>query len=225
MPETYLVTGANRGIGLEFAKQLSAQGHTVIGTTRSMADADDLKKVAAKVLELDHTDAESVARLKDSLEGTPVDVLINNGATGPRKADLPEVDCEGMVSEFDVNAVGPLRVIKAMLPNIKQSDRKVIVSVSSAMGSLARCEDWRSYGYCASKAALNMLMLGMSKELKPQGVTCCVLHPGHVQTRMGGDEAPVSPAESVEGMVGIIGGLDIAQTGMFYEYRGNMLPW
>lgn len=225
MPETYLVTGANRGIGLEFAKQLSARGHTVIGTARSMSEADDLKQYAAKVLELDHTDAESVARLKDSLEGQAIDVLVNNGATGPRNADLAEVDCEGMVTEFDVNAVGPMRVIKALLPNIKQSSRKVIVSVSSAMGSLNRCEDWRSYGYCASKAALNMLTLCMSKELKPQGVTCCVLHPGHVQTRMGGDEAPVSPAESVEGMLGVIEGLEIAKTGMFYEYRGNMLPW
>jgi len=225
MPETYLVTGANRGIGLEFAKQLSAQGHTVIGTARSMSEADDLKQHASKTLELDHTDAESVARLKDSLEGTPIDVLINNGAIGPDKVDLAEVDCEGVLEEFAVNAVGPLRVIKALLPNVKQSDRKVIVSISSDMGSLNRCEDWRCYGYCASKAALNMLTLGMSKELKPQGVTCCVLHPGHAQTRMGGEGAEVPASESVEGMLQIIGGLEIAQTGMFYEYRGNMLPW
>jgi len=225
MPETYLVTGANRGLGLELAKQLSAQGRSVLGTARSLDEAGDLRPHAEQVLQLDQTDPESVARLRDALEGRPVDVLVNNAALAPREAGVAEVDCRAMLEEFDANAVGPFRVAQALLPNLRQGGRKTVVNISSALGSLARAEEKLYYGYRASKAALNMLTLMMSKELKPDGVCCVVLHPGHVDTRMGGDEAPVSPKESVEGMLQIVDGLDIAQTGMFYEYRGNMLPW
>ena len=222
---TVLITGANRGIGLELARQLSAAGHEVIGTARKPEQAEDLEKLGAKVLQLDVTDASSVAALAAALKGTKIDLLINNAGTfGQSPGSLQDTDFERVKMTFDVNSLGPMRVTQALLPNVLASDSKTIIHISSIMGSIENNQG-SYYGYRASKAALNMLNKSLAAELKDQGVTSVVLHPGWVQTRMGGAGASITVDVSVSGMLAVIAGLELEQTGHFYDYQGNELPW
>ena len=224
-PMTILVTGANRGIGLELARQLTGQGHRVIGTARNPVEAKELEALGAEVMQLDVTDAGSVAALAAGLEGRPIDILINNAGTGGQPpGSLQETDFERVKLTFHVNSIGPMRVSQALLPNLLAGEGKTIIHISSIMGSIAS-NGGGYYGYRASKAALNMLNSSLALELKDQGVTSVVLHPGWVQTRMGGPSAQISVEVSVEGMLKVISGLGLEQSGHFYDYQGNELPW
>jgi len=222
---TALVTGANRGIGLELATQLKAAGYNVIGTARKPAEATALKAVGARVEQLDVTDAGSVAALAERLEGVAIDLLINNAGVGGDGADsIRELDVDGMAVTYAVNAIGPMRVTQGLLPNLEAGDGKTIVHISSVMGSIQN--NWGgAYDYRASKAALNMLNSSLAKELGKEGFTSVVLHPGWVQTRMGGESAPVNPADSVAGLLKVIGGLEDKDNGKFYDYQGEPIPW
>jgi NAD(P)-dependent dehydrogenase (short-subunit alcohol dehydrogenase family) len=222
---TVLVTGANRGIGLELARQLSAAGHEVIGTARKPEQAKDLSALGARVLQLDVTDATSVASMAEALEGVKIDLLINNAGTGGQTpGSFNDTDFERVKMTFDVNSLGPMRVTQALLPNILASEAKSIVHISSIMGSISNNRGGY-YGYRASKAALNMFNSSLAAELKDQGVTSVVMHPGWVQTRMGGSGADITVEVSAAGMLEVIAGLGIEQTGRFYDYQGNELPW
>lgn len=224
-PMTVLVTGANRGIGLELARQLTGQGHRVIGTARKPAEATALKELGAEVMQLDVTDSSSVAALAAGLDGQPVDLLINNAGTGGQPpGSLQETDFERVKLTFDVNSIGPMRVTQALLPNLLAGEGKKIIHISSIMGSIAS-NSGSYYGYRASKAALNMLNSSLALELEDKGVTSVVLHPGWVQTRMGGPNAQISVDVSVAGMLKVIAGLGLEQSGHFYDYQGNELPW
>ena len=222
---TVLITGANRGIGLEYARQFSAKGYQVIGTTRDPADAKDLSAVASRVEPLDVTDAASVAALAQRLRGVPIDLLVNNAGFFDRKdVTIDKIDFAMMEQTLAVNTLGPLRVTQALLPNLRAGKRRTIVNMSSQLGSIADSSGgW--YAYRTSKAALNQATRTLSVELAPEGFICVVLHPGWVRTDMGGAGATYSPQESVAGLVGVIEKLGPTDNGRFYDFKGNPIPW
>ena len=222
---TVLVTGANRGIGLELARQLTEQGHKVIGTARKPAEAADLKSLGAEVLQLDVTNAESVAAMASALEGRPIDLLINNAGTGGQApAGLADTDLEKVKLTLDVNSLGPMRVTQALLPNLQAGEGKTIVHISSIMGSIAN-NSGGYYGYRVSKAALNMFNSSLAVELAPMGMISVALHPGWVKTRLGGAGAKITVDVSAAGMLEVIAGLDSGDSGRFLNYKGEAIPW
>ena len=222
---TVLVTGANRGIGLEMVRELEARGMDVIGTARNPQTAEELKATGATVLQLDVTDADSVAALAEALDGKKIDMLINNAGVGSqRAASLADYDFDKMMLVFHVNSIGPMRVTQALLPNLQAGQHKTVISISSIMGSI-ELNSGGAYGYRASKAALNMMNKSLALELADEGFTCVVMHPGWVRTRMGGDQAPVTPEQSVAGLLDVISGLSTDDNGKFYDYQGEEIPW
>ena len=222
---TVLITGANRGIGLEYARQFAARGYEVIGTARDPADARELSAVAQRVEQLDVTDAASVAALATRLEGVAIDILVNNAGIFPRgDVTIDKVDFGTMERTFAVNTFGPLRVVQALLPNLRKGERKTIVNMSSQLGSIGN-SNGRWYAYRASKAALNQVNKVLSAELGPDGFICAVLHPGWVRTDMGGSNATYSPQESVRGLIGVIERLKPSDNGRFFDFKGESIPW
>lgn len=223
---TVLVTGANRGIGLEFVKQLRAKGHTVLGTARDPDDSPELKKAASEVHQLDQTSQRSVDALARKLEGRPggIDLLINNGAMGGGNGTIDDLDLDELDQFFKTNAVGPMRVLKALLPNLRKGSGKTVVNISTVMSSIATAGGGY-YGYRASKAALNMLARLAAKDLEADKVMVVNLHPGWVQTRMGGEGAAISTKTSVEGMLRVIANLTPSMRGGLYDYQGEKIPW
>ncbi len=222
---TVLITGAHRGIGLEYARQFAAKGYQVIGTARDPADAKELSEVADRVEQLDVTDPASVAGLAKRLDGNAIDILVNNAGVFDRgDVSLDKVDFQMMERTLAVNTLGPLRVVQALLPNLRKGRQKTIVSMSSQLGSIEN-SNGRWYAYRSSKAALNQLNKTLSAELAAEGFVCVVLHPGWVRTDMGGAGATYSPEESVSGLVAVIEKLGPADTGRFYDFKGNPIPW
>lgn len=220
-----LVTGANRGIGLEFVQQLQAKGFDVIGTARKPATADELKATGARVEQLDVTDANSVAGMAERLDGVPIDILINNaGMLNRADSTLDTLDFEMMVRSFQVNSLGPLRVTQALLPNLRAGEAKAIVNITSQMGSI-ELSSGMAYSYRTSKTALNQINKIISVELADEGFINIVMHPGWVRTDMGGENATLSKTESVSGMLGVIDGLDAESNGRFFNYDGSEIPW
>jgi NAD(P)-dependent dehydrogenase (short-subunit alcohol dehydrogenase family) len=224
-PQTVLITGANRGIGLEMARQFSERGYTVIGTARKPVEATDLKALKVRVEQLDVTDTASVQALAARLEGVPIALLVNNAGVGGQRPDSFEnTNFDEVAKTFDVNSLGPMRVTQALLPNLEAGEDKTVVQISSTMGSIEQNRGGY-YGYRASKAALNMFNKSLSAELGQRGYTCVVMHPGWVKTRMGGAAAPVEPEDSVAGMLKVIDGLSADDNGRFIDYQGNVIPW
>jgi len=222
---TVLVTGANRGIGLEYARQFAAKGYEVIGTARDPSDAKELSAVAQRVEQLDVADAASVAALARRLEGVAIDILVNNaGIFDRRDVTVDKVDFAVMERTFAVNTLGPLRVVQALLPNLREGKRKTIVNMSSQLGSIEN-SNGRWYAYRASKAALNQVNKVLSAELGPDGFTCVVLHPGWVQTDMGGSNATYTPQQSVSGLIAVIEKLKPSDNGRFFDFKGEPIPW
>lgn len=228
MSKTYVVTGANRGIGLELARQLKGKGHTVIGTAREPGAAAELKGFAERVLALDIADERSVESFARELGDTPVDVLINNAGIGPNEDGIESLDLDAMERAFAVNSVGALRVTRGVLKNLRAAKTRTIVSVTSTMGSIeltGGSMGGGSYAYRASKAALNMLMRTLAGELREDGFTCFVICPGWVRTRMGGENAPLSVEESASGILRVVEGAGPAESGRFLNHRGETVPW
>jgi len=177
---TVLVTGANRGIGLELVRQMRARGHQVIGTARKPEQAMELKETGARVVQLDVTDSNSIRAMAEQLKGQRIDLLINNaGMLGHNAQSFAEADFDQVIATFDVNSLGPMRVTQALLPNILAGSGKTVIQISSTMGSIAN-NSGGYYGYRASKAALNMLNSSLALELADNGITSVVMHPGWV---------------------------------------------
>jgi len=229
MPHTILITGANRGLGLEFAKQYTAAGHTIIGACRQpdAKDSADLKKLASRVVACDIADQASVDAMARELKGAAIDILINNGALPPDSGTLGELDMARVEQVVAVNGVAPIRVTQALLPNLKLGSRKLVVSISSDLGSIAGVtkDSVGYYAYRAGKAALNMLNACIGNELGPKGFTCIALHPGWVRTRMGGEQAPLDAPTSVAGMIRVIERATPSQSGAFLDHQGHTRPW
>lgn len=222
---TVLITGANRGIGLELARQYGAAGWQVIGTARRPEAAEMLKSLGAMVMQLDVTDQKSVERLASDLGNRPIDMLINNAGILPVVSSITDVDFETFERILDVNTTGPVRVTQALLPNLHKGLGKVVINMTSSLGSIGANEQGGFYGYRESKAALNMFTKTLAAELGPKGFTCIVMHPGWVQTDMGGPNAPTPVEQSVSGIRKVIAGLSDADNGTYWTFEGETMPW
>ena len=224
--ETVFITGANRGIGLALAQHFSDAGFKVIGTARKPEQALELKKTGAQVEQLDVTDQASVDAMAQRLAETPIDILINNaGIKGSDTKDMASLDVESIEWVLNVNTLGPVRVMKALFPNVQSSERKVIVNISSTMGSIERNTWGCCAGYRASKTALNSINKTFAVDFGKQGVSFVVMHPGYVQTDMNDGSGNITPGQSAVGLMNVITGLDASDNGKFYDWQGKDLPW
>ena len=222
---TVVITGANRGLGLEFARQFSAAGFEVIGTARNPDKAEDLRSLGVRIEQLDVADEQSVKQFAAAIGDHPVDILVNNAGIGGRVLLLEDMDAERVRRIFEVNCLGPMRVTQALLSALRAGDRKIVVNITSMLGSIDRNTRGGYYGYRESKAALNMFTRSLAAELEPDGFTCIVMNPGWVRTGMGGPQARLSPAESIGAMITVIEGLKPTDTGAFFSYGGERVPW
>jgi NAD(P)-dependent dehydrogenase (short-subunit alcohol dehydrogenase family) len=222
---TVLITGANRGLGLEFARQYAADGWRVIACCRNPKDAPELKKIKAEVQALDVTSQESIQHLAKALHGTPIDVLINNAGLHGDLRMFGETDVALWQQIFAVNSIAPVQILAALLENVAASHHKKVLNISSKVGSIGDGPSGGSYAYRSSKTALNMAMANAAHELKNRGITILLVHPGWVQTDMGGPTAPVSIEQSITGLRRIVDKATLAETGHFYDYTGKQLPW
>ncbi len=237
---TALITGANRGIGLEFARQLAQAGWKVFATCRVPDHAEALRRLANESAQtvvihaLDTADAKSIAALSDAVGNQPIDLLICNAGvsrmktaliTGAEGERIQDADDALWFEVFRTNAIGPLRVAAAFADRVAASERRLMAFLSSRMSVVGQNNSGASYMYRSSKAALNMLIKNLSIELAPRGVTCIVLHPGWVRTDMGGSGADVSPEESVSGMLQVLLDARLPKQLRFLDYRGEAVPW
>lgn len=220
-----LVTGANRGLGLEYARQLSARGDSVMATARDVAAARALRSLPVTLEALDVTVPESVAALAGKRRGRPLDLLVNNAGVGVGGRPLGALDYPELRSFYETNALGPLRMVEALLPELRADGGGVVVNMTSRMGSIADNSSGGSYAYRASKAALNMITRSLALDLREAGVICVVVHPGWVQTAMGGSAAPTTVEASVSGLLRVIDRLGPEDSGAFFDYTGERLPW
>jgi len=222
---TILVTGANRGIGLEFARQYKAETAEVIACCRKPAEAAKLNALGVRVMELDLDDAGSLGRLAETLKGEPIDILINNaGIFGPETHEASASDYRAFLATFSTNSVAPLMASQALRANLKRGRDKKIVAITSKMGSISDSSGG-SLAYRASKAALNMIMDGLAKDWAKDGIVVGILHPGWVKTDMGGPNALISVTESVHGMRRRIIELNSKNSGQFIDYKGRVIGW
>jgi NAD(P)-dependent dehydrogenase (short-subunit alcohol dehydrogenase family) len=223
MAQTYFVTGSNRGLGLEFVRQLSARGDVVIGTAREVGRAD--AEHGAAIVPLELTDPKSIEAIGSHVGDRGIDVLINNAGVSSQTRTLADITMEEMQRVFAVNSIAPMLVTRALLPNLRKGKRRVVLTISSQLGSIANNTGGSTYAYRASKTAVNQLTVSMHHELKGEGFTCVVAHPGWVQTDMGGPDAPLTPPESVAHLIKLIDKLTEADGGKFFNYDGSILPW
>jgi len=228
----WVITGANRGIGLELVKQLARRGDDVEALAREPQGAVELNAFASearsvRVHRCDVLHDGSVREMAGSLGDVAVDVLINNaGVMGKSKVQsLFELDMEDAAATYDANALGPLRVTRALFAHLKKSSTRRLVSISSGLGSLAGNESGGMYGYRMAKAALNMANRSLHADLRPEGFTCVVMNPGWVRTDMGGQGGEIAVDDSAARMIAIIDRLTIEQSGSFLDYRGGTIAW
>ncbi len=223
---TVLITGANRGIGLELARQYAADGWRVLATCRDPGAAADLNAVKGdvEVHRLDVDDPATLDALASSLKGQAIDVLFNNAGINKRASSIAEIDYDGWARTMETNVFGPIRVAAALMDNVLASSAKVMAFTSSKMGSIAE-NTGGGIMYRTSKTALNMAVDCLAKELGGQGVIAVMFHPGHVRTDMGGPTAPVTAVDSAAGMRAVISGLTPKDNGAFRNFDGTPLPW
>lgn len=218
--QTILVTGTNKGIGLQLCTQLKARNDDVIAVCRT--PSPDLSELGVRIIDgIDISNAESIKRLKSELGGQQLDVLINNAGILTRDS-FGSLDYEEMLEQFRVNALGPLRVTEALVDNLKDGSKVVIIT--SRVGSIADNSSGGNYGYRASKTAVNQIGTNLKHELMPRGIAVVLLHPGLVATDLTGGQG-ISPIESARGLIERIDALDIENSGRFWHAEGYELPW
>ena len=227
-----LITGANRGLGIEFARQYLADGWQVYAACRDPISASELRRLAdesghkLRILALDVTELASVKAAAAELDGKAIDLLLNNaGVMGVRGQTIGNLDYEAWAKVLDANTMGPMRVSEVFVDHVARGERKLIVTLTSGMGSLADNTSGGSIAYRSSKAAVNMVMRSLAIDLAPRGITCVVVNPGWVQTDMGGANATLTPAESVTALRRLIETLGPAQSGKFFNYDGREYAW
>ena len=228
-----LVTGANRGLGLEFTRQLLARGDRVIATCRQPAQATDLAALAAKhpaqlhVLAADIADANSLAKLAREAANLfdGLDLLINNAGVLISGEKLGTVSVESLQASLATNAIGPFLLTQALAPLLAKGNRAIVANISSELGSITDTTHFYTPSYAISKAAQNMASVLLAHGLSDKHVRVIALHPGWVRTNMGGERAPVTPATSVKGLLNVIEHLGPGDTGRYLDYQGKPLPW
>lgn len=231
MPQTWMITGANRGIGLALTMELLRRGDHVVAAARdpwggALAELGGGQGGTLTPLELDVTSDKSVAAAKQALDGRPIDVLVNNaGVYGPRdRQSALDMDFDAWRQVFEVNVYAPLRVAQAFLPNVEAGTGRKIVTITSQMGSLGRNPSG-SVAYRSSKAAVNMVMVALGNAVRDSEVAVLLFHPGWVRTDMGGGGADIPPAESAAGLIATIDASGMAQTNSFRNWKGEPIPW
>ena len=225
---TCLITGANRGLGLEFAKQYGAEGWKVIATCRQPAQAEALNALEGEieVHPLDVTDFARVEDLAKKLSGLPIDLLLNNaGIYGPRVVPYNTVDYAAWAEVFRVDTMAPLKISAVFSEHVAKSKLKRIATITSKMGSIADNTSGGSYIYRSAKAALNAAMKSLAVDLREKQIIVAVFHPGWVRTDMGGPGATIEAFESVAGIRDVIGRLTLEDSGRFINYDGTELAW
>ncbi|MDX1517810.1 MAG: SDR family oxidoreductase [Woeseiaceae bacterium] len=217
---TVLITGTNRGIGLELCRQFHARGDDVIAVCR--APSDELQQLGVKIIDgIDVSDGGSVDDLVRKLGDTRVDVLINNAGI-LRSESFGSIDYDAMLEQYRVNTLGPLRVTEALAANLRKGSKVVIIS--SRVGSIEDNGSGGNYGYRASKTAANMIGTNLKHELEPRGIAVALLHPGLVATDMTGGHG-ISASDSAAGLIERIDELTLATSGGFWHAEGYRLPW
>jgi len=228
---TVLVTGANRGLGLEFVRQLLDRGDEVIATRRGKAGSGELDAPGdshgnLRVLELDMREGDSIASFARRLDGRAIDILINNaGVYGPRGAAFGELDGGSWAEVIGVNSIAPMLLAQKLLPNLRGGGARKLVFITSKMGSITDNRGGGSYIYRSSKSALNAAVKSLAVDLAGENFVSLLLHPGWVRTDMGGPNALIDAATSVGGMLRVIDRAGPAESGGFFAYDGAVIPW
>jgi NAD(P)-dependent dehydrogenase (short-subunit alcohol dehydrogenase family) len=233
VPRTTLITGANRGLGLEFARQYAADGWRILACSRDPGQADALVKLAAQYPEqvslhaLDVSQPAQIDQLARSLQNESIDLLLNNAGVLPDsdKRGFGHTDYDSWIETMRINTMAPLKMAEAFAAHIIRSRQKAIVTITSKMGSISDNSSGGYYLYRSSKAAVNIVMKSLAVDLQPKGVIAVVLHPGWVQTDMGGANAQITPQQSVSGMRKVISNLTPQDSGKFFAYDGSGIDW
>lgn len=218
---TWVITGANRGIGLAMAAELKQRGDTVVAACRTPTDA--LEKLGVRIeRDVEVTSDASVAAFAERLAGTTIDRLVLNAGI-LEWHNFDDLDLESVSHQLEVNAIGPLRVVRALVPRLARGAK--IALVTSRMGSIADNTSGGAYGYRMSKAALNAAGKSLSLDLGPRGIALVILHPGYVRTEMTGGNGTIDPPEAARGLLARIDELTLERTGEFRHMNGEILPW
>ncbi len=231
MTQTILITGTNRGIGLELTRQYAGAGWRVLACCRHPEEAQDLRALQDKyeeisIHQLDVSDTSQIKRLADQLAGVPIDILFNNaGVYGPSDATFGNTDEQAWLDCLRINTIAPMKMMEAFADHVAASQLRTIATMSSKMGSMADNGSGGSYIYRSSKAALNAVMKSAAIDLQPRGICVAILHPGWVLTDMGGPNAEISVSESVTGLRRILADLTPEQSGTFFDIDGSVIPW
>jgi NAD(P)-dependent dehydrogenase (short-subunit alcohol dehydrogenase family) len=226
---TTLITGTNRGIGLEFTKQYAEAGWNVLACCRHPESADKLNALAAQhsnitIYPLDVANFKQVDALANQLNNVAIDVLINNAGVYP-SGGLSDKEVEEWLNGFKINSIAPLKIATAFTTHIAKSELKKLATLSSKMGSIDDNTSGGSYMYRTTKTAVNMVMKSLSIDLEPSGIAVVTLHPGWVETDMGGPNALINTEKSVRGLRKVIDKLNLANTGKFVAYDGKQIAW
>ena len=226
---TILVTGTNKGVGLEITRLLSNRGDRVIACCRRPLEATALSKLEGNIdiQEVSVGEDESVSQLASRLNGVAIDTIINNAGTmGPeaKRQSVLDMDFSGWADAFNINSMGPVRIMQALLPNLKMTESPKVMTVTSQMGALS-LDMTSAHAYCSSKAALNKFMRLASIDLKSDGIAVGLVHPGWVRTDMGGPRAHLSPEESAAGCIEVTDTLSLDNTGGFWKWNGETHDW
>jgi NAD(P)-dependent dehydrogenase (short-subunit alcohol dehydrogenase family) len=220
---TILITGANRGLGLEFVRQYAAAGWRVLATVRDPLSGRATSEAGGQVYVADIADETSLRRLKTSVAATMFDIVLNNAGVYGDRQDFGDVDVAEFLRVVRTTNIAPLKIAETFAD--RMDGRRIIAAVSSKMGSVADNGSGGSYAYRASKAALNMVVKGLAADLRPRGITTVALSPGWVRTDMGGAAAPLEASEAVAGMRAVLDRLSPADSGKFFHFDGTELPW
>ena len=220
---TILITGANRGLGLEFVRQYAADGWRVLATVRDPLKGKPASDAGAEIYVCDVGDPRQIARLGEALRGIEIDVVLCNAGVYGQNQEFGAVDGDGFLEVMRVNALAPLKLAEAVVPHLV--GRKLFAAVSSKMGSVAENSGGGSYAYRASKAALNMVIKNLAIDLASQGVIVVALSPGWVRTDMGGAGAPLDAATAIAGMRQVLASIGPADSGTFRHFDGGRIDW
>jgi NAD(P)-dependent dehydrogenase (short-subunit alcohol dehydrogenase family) len=227
-----LITGSNRGLGLEFVKQLLARGAQVFAACRQPEQAKDLKALQVEypdmltLVKLEVTDQDEIAAAVETVRAAVdgLDLLINNAGINQDGEGFGSLEADAMLEVLRVNSIAPVMVTQAFAGMLAKGQKPKVVNLSSQLGSIERAGGGH-HSYAASKAALNMFTKILSANLRGRGVTAIVIDPGWVQTDMGGRGAPLEPPESIGGMLQVIDGLSLSDAGRYLRYSGEEVPW
>ena len=222
-----LITGANRGLGLEFARQYAADGDRVFATCRNPAGAAELQAIAGDVTvhALDVTDLPQISALAESLKGEAIDILVNNAGALSSGQRAGGIDYSAWVDEFKVNTMGPIAVAQAFLPHLERGTGRRMAFISSILASIGANTDGAYALYRSTKAGLNAAVKSLAIDTAAKGIVILLLHPGWVRTDMGGPRASIDPATSVRGLRHRIAAAGPQDSGRFITYEGVEIPW